>query len=294
MARTSARQRERAKASKKVSPAEAQKRARQITQQARARAKKDCASEERELAQQESEEAQERAKEKRKEKRQQRVLNEKRRKRFPPLDGVDSDDGDSTTDTLDENLDTGGLSQEEVWKNKLELMRRNMLKVQKELNEEKNKNKKTVPDAITTTVRTADTPLTAVSVDPVQVSVQVQVPVPVPVPNIKKMTVAQQRACLDGKEVREDVREKLDSFVTRQIFKTAKFAMNEATERKVCVRAVEKRKVILPGGVTTEVFAVHCSGLVRKRMNKLRSNIHSSCKFKFDCKCVLLFAVIIR
>ena len=198
--------------------------------------------------------------------------------RYPKIPGVDGDswDGDMETEETQEETQEEDTEEEDTEEEQDELqsklgeLQAKLATVKKQLEKERGRNKevKEVPDTITAEGTEIRTELT----DTV-------------VATTKQMSVVQQKAALDEKEVNSDIREKINSYVSKQIFNKAKFAMTTIRERSVCMHAVTLRKVVLPEGVTPELFAQHCSKMVRERMNKLRSGMHSSCKLKFDSKC---------
>ena len=213
--------------------------------------------------------------------RQNKKLATLRNARFPKVPGVQSGNEDEGS---------GDEDQEDV--TMVHAKSKEQMEVEmREMKEKISRYEGRVPAAITAEEAEVTTAITISTGGVKNVIAKPAVPIierPSPVsarkPGKQKLSVAHQKATLDGREVRADILEKMNSYVGKQIFKVAKFAMERTTERKICLNAVKLKKVLLPEGVEPEVFADHCSFMVRRRMSKMRCNIHSSCKFKFDCK----------
>ena len=200
---------------------------------------------------------------------EERELKDMREERFPPVGGFESSDDDDEESEDEEDNDDQDEDQNGSRKDaEMMELRNQVLHMKRQLEAERRK--ETVPTAIVTEgadVTTAVT-MTTVSAGP-------------------KLSVPQQKACLEERVVNGEISDQLRAYVTKQIFRTAKFALPKEKEREVCMHAVRLRKVLLPGGVAAEVFAEKYRDVVRKRMNKLRSNVHASCKLKFESKCDL-------
>ena len=99
-----------------------------------------------------------------------------------------------------------------------------------------------------------------------------------------ELSEAQQMVILDEKEMHETLKDQLEKYVNRSVFSSTKFQLGEEKERKLCRIAVYKGKVQLPFGVSREVFGRKFSSVIRKRMNKIRSNTHGAARAKFESK----------
>lgn len=92
----------------------------------------------------------------------------------------------------------------------------------------------------------------------------------------------EQKVLITNPKTKIELTSQLEEFVTKHTFRRAKFALGEEEEKKVCRVAAFRKVVVLPRGVTREVFGENYYGVVRARMRMMKRNCHSSAKTKFD------------
>ena len=94
----------------------------------------------------------------------------------------------------------------------------------------------------------------------------------------------QEEYIMVNPQIKTQLTDELIVFVNKSVFPLNKFRMTEEEEIKYCRIAAFEEDVKLPEGVTRQTFGMKFHKTVRKRMNDLRANAHSSMKEKYDSK----------